>query len=1294
MAEDRDDEMEPNEEDEAAAQCPICLLSLSESDVGTPECCDHDFCLRCILEWSKQKNTCPNDRQVFHIIFARHSVGGNIYEKIEVADAELKPEEELEDEPTFCEVCGECNDEDRLLLCDECDNGYHLYCLTPALDAVPQDNWYCPECTVARGPQPQTASISTRGRGTTIPRTRDNIRIYRRVALALSSGDESSESEAETEVIELDDSDEDIFLLQSRTTDTTPPARSTRRTSTKRKAKRSPRKKRKTRSGSKYSRKSMRHRFTRTRRKTSTRQRLAGKLGMVPSSSGGSLPLIKQKKCIEEKEGLSVYGDKEVSGLTLSSPVSKKIVINIKQQSRKPTSVSENSKSSSTDLLSSIMDEQSLLGSSAKDIEITQEGRLKLKPSAPSGSLNRHASVEDATNLQRVTPNSSGSTPSKNTSLGSAHFMRKSSSQPNNLSQNHVLQEATESLPSDSSTLQASFLTSNKAACVSETSRCPSIEDIPLPDSSQKRSTITHDLPASCASVSLDSIPLPGGEPVLQSYTHLRPQPQIVTACPVYIKKEGRAAYDSHDRDSIRKWFYQEHGERNGDSNMDDELSSDGDDIVALTPPTRSPEPVIYVTTDSEDERNNIKKPPRRKKNLSNDTPVYSISSSSESEHERRQHTSKQNSRIRRRSSSKKRSRRNSLSRRHRRSRSRSVRRHSRHRSKSLRRYRPRSHHRSRSRHRNGSYSRRRSPTPDRHHHSSIRERSSGRRKESRLDRNRQQKRRTRSPMNRVSKSVSKRLSPSPSRPNRLRSPYHRRGPRKESLTPERMPMHRRSISPVQSSISPARLRRDYERSRRCESKERAIAAAPLSGTSQTLFSEIERGYKRLYEEVEVLPDESTAEIADEMVLRPDSKSKGKKKLRSDSKKKKKQKKSKASQNNKEEKKRKKHTKRTKEVQVESDEEGQLPNERTKSRSEGTQSSCGEASRVDSSNSSISSDKMSHKASPGKLSLNDSPVNHSPQQASALQPSPSKASLTMVRKSEMGVNISLYSPSEHAELVGDTNCMDNRGYDTEDSMKQMVIDIDEGSEHMSPTKNHYHSPVQISPTQSSVTNRSATPLSPAQHATSPILASPAASHDGLSTSDARSNASMKSTYTPEHRVQDTDEEDENGQEDAERLAEEQALRIIELLKNEVAEPDVGPPAQPPKSVSQKPEVLSWIAGNDATDRITPTAHLEGTPPIATNSQTAVEYDLPASATELSNKQLMAKMVGKERIADEIKIVLKPFYCSGKIDKDEYKQIMRNCVTKIYQKSQGKVNPMKVREFVEKYVGTVIARRKR
>ena len=39
--------------DEETDKCPVCLCPFSEQDVGTPESCDHTFCLECILEWSK-----------------------------------------------------------------------------------------------------------------------------------------------------------------------------------------------------------------------------------------------------------------------------------------------------------------------------------------------------------------------------------------------------------------------------------------------------------------------------------------------------------------------------------------------------------------------------------------------------------------------------------------------------------------------------------------------------------------------------------------------------------------------------------------------------------------------------------------------------------------------------------------------------------------------------------------------------------------------------------------------------------------------------------------------------------------------------------------------------------------------------------------------------------------------------------------------------------------------------------------------------------------------------------------
>ncbi|XP_025095806.1 E3 ubiquitin-protein ligase UHRF1-like isoform X2 [Pomacea canaliculata] len=46
-----------------------------------------------------------------------------------------------------CCVCGGKNEPEKQVMCDECDQAYHLECLNPPLTAVPQeDEWYCPEC--------------------------------------------------------------------------------------------------------------------------------------------------------------------------------------------------------------------------------------------------------------------------------------------------------------------------------------------------------------------------------------------------------------------------------------------------------------------------------------------------------------------------------------------------------------------------------------------------------------------------------------------------------------------------------------------------------------------------------------------------------------------------------------------------------------------------------------------------------------------------------------------------------------------------------------------------------------------------------------------------------------------------------------------------------------------------------------------------------------------------------------------------------------------------------------------
>ena len=69
------------------------------------------------------------------------SVGDDVYTILEEGF-------ELVEEGDVCQICGKHErDEEVLLECDRCSRGFHLHCLDPPLDSVPEDEWLCPTCS-------------------------------------------------------------------------------------------------------------------------------------------------------------------------------------------------------------------------------------------------------------------------------------------------------------------------------------------------------------------------------------------------------------------------------------------------------------------------------------------------------------------------------------------------------------------------------------------------------------------------------------------------------------------------------------------------------------------------------------------------------------------------------------------------------------------------------------------------------------------------------------------------------------------------------------------------------------------------------------------------------------------------------------------------------------------------------------------------------------------------------------------------------------------------------------------
>ena len=64
-------------------------------------------------------------------------------------DGTILPELTLYQKYKACEVCNNFDDEAKMVCCDVCNSGWHIYCLDPPLQRVPAGTFVCPNCSRA-----------------------------------------------------------------------------------------------------------------------------------------------------------------------------------------------------------------------------------------------------------------------------------------------------------------------------------------------------------------------------------------------------------------------------------------------------------------------------------------------------------------------------------------------------------------------------------------------------------------------------------------------------------------------------------------------------------------------------------------------------------------------------------------------------------------------------------------------------------------------------------------------------------------------------------------------------------------------------------------------------------------------------------------------------------------------------------------------------------------------------------------------------------------------------------------
>jgi hypothetical protein len=133
-----DDEGGDDDDDTA---CEVCHQTTPWATILLCDHCDKGWHTSCLDQpWVSE----PEGDWFCHACWRRaataatNSAGGG-------ADGNGGAEEDIS-----CEVCHKSTPWGTMILCDQCDQGYHIGCVDPPLASVPEGEWSCPTCRPGR----------------------------------------------------------------------------------------------------------------------------------------------------------------------------------------------------------------------------------------------------------------------------------------------------------------------------------------------------------------------------------------------------------------------------------------------------------------------------------------------------------------------------------------------------------------------------------------------------------------------------------------------------------------------------------------------------------------------------------------------------------------------------------------------------------------------------------------------------------------------------------------------------------------------------------------------------------------------------------------------------------------------------------------------------------------------------------------------------------------------------------------------------------------------------------------
>ena len=105
-----------------------------------------------------------------------------------------------EEEDNHMEYCRVCRDGGELLCCDRCPSSYHMRCLIPPMTVIPEDDWFCPRCTI--DPPPYVVKKIITWRWITHPDTHSTVTTDTKTSESTKVDDNGETATTTTTIVE------------------------------------------------------------------------------------------------------------------------------------------------------------------------------------------------------------------------------------------------------------------------------------------------------------------------------------------------------------------------------------------------------------------------------------------------------------------------------------------------------------------------------------------------------------------------------------------------------------------------------------------------------------------------------------------------------------------------------------------------------------------------------------------------------------------------------------------------------------------------------------------------------------------------------------------------------------------------------------------------------------------------------------------------------------------------------------------------------------------------------------